>query len=403
MGTDQISQILVYILGVMIFVLFILVIVFINIRMKAKRSERNYGKEKNDEQDGNKNKNSKMESYGNVIDFMEFEKVEDNMIVQKDTKRYIMVIECKGVNYDLMSGVEKTGVEQGFLQFLNTLKHPIQLYIQTRSINLEKSIEVYKQKLSKVELEYNRRKIQYNEIVKAENMTDKQKQKALFELTKVTNLYEYGKDIIRDTEKMSLNKNVLNKKYYIVIAYNNDDLGGNAEYQPDEIRDIAFSDLYTKSQSIIRALTSCGVIGKVLNSLELAELLYMAYNRESAETFGIERALKAGYDQLYATAPDVMDKRIRELDKEIEKEALIKARKVAVEAKTEKQLEMEKKEREMDKLIDDMAKIILDGNKGYLGEEITEKAKQKITQKGGMNNAREEEKNTTVRTVRNPE
>ena len=43
-----------------------------------------------------------------------------------------MVVECQGINYDLMSQEEKVSVEEGFSQFLNTLKEPVQLYIQTR-------------------------------------------------------------------------------------------------------------------------------------------------------------------------------------------------------------------------------------------------------------------------------
>ena len=39
-----------------------------------------------------------------------------------------MVLECQGVNYDLMSDMERTSVEQGFIQFLNTLRTEIQIY-----------------------------------------------------------------------------------------------------------------------------------------------------------------------------------------------------------------------------------------------------------------------------------
>ena len=41
---------------------------------------------------------------------MEFDGIEDNMILQKGGKRFLMVIECQGVNYDLMSGLEKNSV-----------------------------------------------------------------------------------------------------------------------------------------------------------------------------------------------------------------------------------------------------------------------------------------------------
>ena len=82
---------------------------------------------------------------------MEFDKIEDNMVITKNGTKYVMVVECQGVNYDLMSSVEKNAVEEGFIQFLNTLRHPVQLYIQTRTINLERSIDGYKSRLSDID------------------------------------------------------------------------------------------------------------------------------------------------------------------------------------------------------------------------------------------------------------
>ena len=70
-----------------------------------------------------------------MFKFMEFDGIEDNMIVQDGGKRYLMVLECKGVNYDLLSEVEKNGVEQGFIGFLNALKFEVQLYVQRKPIH----------------------------------------------------------------------------------------------------------------------------------------------------------------------------------------------------------------------------------------------------------------------------
>ena len=99
-----------------------------------------YKNEKNKKipNDNKNKKTAKLKEYTkeSIMDFMEFEKIEDNMIVQKKGKRFLMAIECQGVNYDLMSRVEKVAVEEGFQQFLNTLTHQIQIYIQTRSVNL---------------------------------------------------------------------------------------------------------------------------------------------------------------------------------------------------------------------------------------------------------------------------
>ena len=44
------------------------------------------------------------------------------MICTKNGGKYVMVVECQGVNYDLMSEVEKNAVEEGFIQFLIALK-----------------------------------------------------------------------------------------------------------------------------------------------------------------------------------------------------------------------------------------------------------------------------------------
>ena len=85
------------------------------------------------------------------MNFMNFDTIVDNMIVQMGGKKFIMVVECQGINYDLMSEVEKNAVEEGFIQFLNTIRHPIQIYTQTRTVNLESSILAYKDKMREIE------------------------------------------------------------------------------------------------------------------------------------------------------------------------------------------------------------------------------------------------------------
>ena len=126
--------------------LIVLGIVYMSSKMKKKEEE-----DKKNIQVG-KNKVKKYKDYKteSIMNFMEFDTVVDNMISQKDGMRYIMVVECQGINYDLMSGLEKNSVEQGFLQFLNTLRDPIQIYIQTRTVNLSNSIDAYKERVDEI-------------------------------------------------------------------------------------------------------------------------------------------------------------------------------------------------------------------------------------------------------------
>lgn len=104
-----------------------------------------------------------------------------------------MVIECQGVNYDLMSSMEKVGVEEGFQQFLNTLRHPVQIYIQTRTVNLESSIETYKEKVKEIEDKYRNTEYELKKMREAGYYSDEQIQKVELEITKQKNLLDYRK------------------------------------------------------------------------------------------------------------------------------------------------------------------------------------------------------------------
>lgn len=340
-------------------------------------------------------KTTKSYTVESVFDFMEFDKIEDNMIITKKGTKYVMVVECQGVNYDLMSEVEKNAVEEGFIQFLNTLRHPVQIYTQTRTINLENSIQTYRSKVQEIESQLEKEKLQYDKMVNSGNYTDEEIKAAFYELTKTTNLYEYGKDIIYTTEKMSLNKNVLNQKYYVVIPYYPEELGEN-NFDRQETTNLAFSELYTRAQSIIRTLGVCGVNGRVLNSNDLVDLLYVAYNRDDAEVYGVDKAIESGYDELYSTAPDVVDKKMRALNEQIEKEAFDKANQKVIEAKSEKEQALERKQESMEDLIDQMAKMIIAQNKNIVGKDIAENAIEKVNQDTAKRRGRPKKQTTNV-------
>lgn len=387
--STQIIQILAVVLVPIVIAVFALIgfLVYLYLKEKKKKSL------KNQEEEGIQtvNTNAHSQNKQSIFNFMEFDSVKDNMIVQKNGNRYLMVIECQGINYDLMSGMEKTGVEEGFVQFLNTLRYPIQIYVQTRSINLESSLVGYRERVKEVETKLRNMQIRYNQMKDSGDYTDEQLKKAFFEITKQTNLYEYGKSILQDTEKMSLNKNILNKKYYIIIPYLSAEASGE-NLDKKEIEGIAFSELYTRAQSLINSISVCGVRGKVLKSNELIELLYMAYNRDEAETFGLNKAIQAGFDEMYTTAPDVLNKKMKELDKIIEDKAMKLANQKVEEAKTELEKQVEEKEYNMEELISKMAKIIIEENEQYIGKDVKDKAIEKMdeenTKEGGKTNGK---------------
>lgn len=396
MENNAITTLLTVVLAVMLILLVVLIIVYFILRSKANKKEKGIKNDKPENITNETEVKSKISSgeYNkqSIFDFMEFDDIVDNMIEQKNGRRYVMVIECQGVNYDLMSSMEKVGVEEGFQQFLNTLRHPVQIYIQTRTVNLESSIETYKEKVKEIEDKYRNTEYELKKMREAGYYSDEQIQKVELEITKQKNLLDYGKDIIRNTEKMSKNKNVLNKKYYVVIAYSADELGNN-NYDKDELRGMAFSELYTKAQSLIRTLSACSVTGRILNSLELAELLYMAYNRDEAETYNLEKEIRAGLMEMYSLAPDVFEKKLKLLDKQIQDDAIDLANQNIYKAKSKLQQMAEKKEEEKDVLVQQMAKLILEENQDYIGEDIAQEAIRELEK-----HIEEEEKKTEKKT-----
>lgn len=403
-NADGLTKLLTILLIVMVVVLVILVAVFIFLRMKSRIKKDKVQGNKKDLKTKDKskvgisnNKTYKEYTTESIFKFMDFKKIEDNMIIQENG-RYLMIIECQGVNYDLMSEAEKISVEQGFTEFLNTLRFPVQLYIQTRTVNLQSSIDGYKERLKPIESKYNYMEMQYINMQKEGTYTTKQMQEAYYSLVKQKNLYEYTKDIIADTERMSLNHNVLNKKYYIVVPYDKPDVG-NTNYSDEEIQNMAFSELYTKSQSIIRAIMSCEITSRILNSEEIAELLYNAYNREDADVMSIGQAYRAGYEDLYSTAPDVLDKKMDLLDRKIKEEAERLANEKVAEAKSDKEKRYLEKEDDIDDLITELAKNMIQENSRYIGEDIAESAIEKIQNedKNSKGGNEDENENTTRR------
>lgn len=389
MDNNQLINLLTILLGIMLSILFILCIVFLVLKFKSKKPK----EKKVENQSTTKTKSVVPQNYTkeSIFKFMEFDKIDDNMIIQKDGKRFLMVIECQGINYDLMSGLEKNSVEQGFLQFLNTLRYPIQIYVQTRTVNLGSSINTYKERVDEISKQYAAKQMEYNQKARSGQYSEKELSKEKYELIRQKNLYEYGVDIINNTERLSLNKNILSKHYYIIIPYYPEE-ASNGAYSKDEISNLSFSELYTKAQAIINSLAVCGINSKILDSTELAELLYVAYNRDESETFNLRKALNAGYEDLYSTAPDVLDKRMKELDLKIEQYAIKKANEAIYDVveENEKQRRAKRKEEELNKLIDQMAKALIEENKRSIGQDVAEEAIEKIDKDSKKKETKEE-------------
>lgn len=284
-------------------------------------------KEANEKNKSNNSKKSNGEDIKkeDIFRFMEFDRILDDMIVQRNGSRFTKAIKCKGINYDLMSEVEQLAVEEGFITFLNTLKYPIQLYVQAQNINLKNTIQKYKENTSEIEEKYNQVNEEYNKLVSSFDTDEKKLQKITKERDSVNNVYEYARDIIRYVEKMSTNKNLLQRSFYVLVSYNTSEIAAVDKFNKEEIIEMCSTELTTRCQAIISALSSCSVSGKALNSNELADLLYTAYNRDDIGLMNVQENIEAGMFRLYSTSEDAFLKQQEALEDYINTEARIRA------------------------------------------------------------------------------
>ena len=362
-----------------VFIIIILIGVLVYMWIKERTSKNNNTNTPNAKKDDEIEERKARKS---IFKFMEFDTIEDNMIVQDNGKRYLMVIECKGVNYDLLSNVEKNSIEQGFIGFLNALKFEIQLYVQTRKVNLAQSTMKYRERLRMIEMDMRDEEAKYEDMQRSGDYTKEEILKELKEVTKKRNLYDYSKDVIENTEQMSSDSDLTTKEYYIVVPYYTDEITSGGEYDKREIGSMAFSELYTRAQSLVNALSECDVRGKILNSQELVELLFISYNREQHDIYDFDEYMsQSSYNSFYTVTQDVLEKRMEAIDEEILKKAnekALDAYKRANKKVIETRKVIEDREKRMQEYIDAVAEDLLDSQENVLGEHMVQKSKEEI-------------------------
>ena len=383
---DSMIPMLQILIFVIFFIMFLLIALYIYLlRPKTKKEESKIIASDVDS-DNSKEKEKKIDNYGrfqgeltteSIYQFMEFDEIVDNMIVRKNGTQFIMVLQCNGVNYDLMSEQEKIAVEEGFVQFLNTLRFPIQLYIQSRTLNLRDIIATYKGRVNNLSEDIDKLDAR---IAQAKAQGNRSLvEKLQFERKRKVNVLEYGINITDYVEKLSSNRNVLQQKTYVVVSYYSAEIGGGlGNYTKEEIYNMCFSELYTRCQNIASALATSQITSKILDSEELAELLYIAYNRDEAELLQLSKALDAQYDALYSSGKDVLQKKQEKMDREINLEAIDIATDSILKADKMKQQEDLSRQLNKYQKVKEKALELLDTYEDQLDPKVYKLAKKEV-------------------------
>lgn len=206
----------------------------------------------------NPNKPSPTQKYLNI------KLIRDGIIVLKDG-RLRTIIKADPVNLDLKDNKEKEVAIFQYQNFLNSLKYPLEIVVQSRRVDLASYIEKVRQSSSSIT----------NEL-----------------LQKQTN------DYLEFVQLLSEKINIMNKSFYVVISHV---AKGAVEKQTliDKIlhrqtvdaSDIPEKDfeeykniLQERSRAVSGRLNSLGVTTKELTTKEIIELFYNTYNPEESYT-----------------------------------------------------------------------------------------------------------------------
>ncbi len=198
---------------------------------------------------------------------LQISELRDNVVIMKDGS-FRAVVACKSINFDLMSEMEREGVEYSYQNFLNSLKFTTQILIRSQRVDIGPYIE---------------------RLTEIRRNNDNMLLGVLMD------------DYINFIDILSQEANIMDKSFFIVIPYYS-----SAEQEKDiqqtknffkafsrskgaEVTKIdratydkALDELMNRVDSVMSGLFQIGIHSARLNTKELAELYYNFNNPDTA-------------------------------------------------------------------------------------------------------------------------
>ncbi len=202
---------------------------------------------------------------------LQIAEIRDGIVIMNDGS-FRSVLMMKSVNFDLMNPQEQEGVEYSYQGFLNSLYFPIQILVRSQKVDIRPYIE----KLDKIRSEH-------------DNML----------------LALLMEDYIFFMSNIAQQTNIMDKRFYIVIpfipvgleaqkaveaskSFINNLMGSFKQSDEKHVTineadlEAAKTELKNRVQAVLSGMLQCGVQGLPLDTQELIELFYDAYNPDTA-------------------------------------------------------------------------------------------------------------------------
>lgn len=267
-------------------------------------------------------KGSNIKNTQNSLPFLKIRangNAESPALILKDKDTYVGVVEIFGVNYNLLSTGEKLVLEEVFQRTLNGLDYPVQIYIQSRKIDLDSYNILYTKRLD--ELKENLKNEQ-GKVVLLINKQASQKElnAAKSDVNRIISQIEYGENIVNFINQFASNSDILDKKYFISTPYHYDASQFNIKQNDDEKYATAFNTIINRLESILMSLNGANMEGKILNGIELSELLYTSFNKPDSDKYKLGNAVNSGFANHIITSRPVEYKIIEDEKRKIKEE-----------------------------------------------------------------------------------
>lgn len=181
-------------------------------------------------------------------EFMPFDTIENSMICCANNT-YKAIIEVSSLNLGLCSVTELERIQDSYYSLMDSINFPFSMYILTREIDNEKMCKRFEEKSESA-------------IMRFPQMT------------------EYHNNYLKELENITqVCQNSKQKKKYIVITY--DEANQFDKLTDDEKYEQSSKELYNRCRVFLDGLARVGLAAHILNSNEIAELLYSCYHKES--------------------------------------------------------------------------------------------------------------------------
>lgn len=240
---------------------------------------------------------------------------EEHALLKVTDNEYVAYLEVGGVSFNLLSEEEKIILEENYGKLLNGIDYEFQNFIQSRNLNLDNFINKYTEKVSALKDKLN--KIEDKLDIEKD---EKKKEELQIEFNKANNQYNYGLDLLDDFRNKYIESQLLERRFYIILKYYHDFGEYDNELSEQEVLECAYNDLMIKANLFIDTFTRNNMSCKVLNGVEIAEVLYNSYNKDDSSSLRIDSAIRSRFNHLCTTSKPIYLKKLEIEKKKVQEE-----------------------------------------------------------------------------------